>query len=444
MAELSSPARVSDLEFGRAMAALSPLTPIAIAVSGGADSMALLHLSRQWIEAKEGRQSLCVLTVDHGLRDGAQAEARQVAAWCQSLGVKHQILSWRGDKPHSDIQAAARRARYSLMRGYCMEQGIRSLLLGHQFEDQAETFLMRLGRGSGVNGLAAMAPSVIWDGVRLLRPLLSFSRARLQATLVALGQPWIEDPSNENPRFLRVRTRSLLPELQNAGISADRIVATAQRMRRVRTALEQITNQVVHDAVQLDPAGFAVLRLEALFTAPEEIGLRVLARILMVVGGQEYTPRLVRLERLYGWLRTGPVTGGRTLAGCRIIPRKGQILLLREPAALGPEISLSPGETRCWDNRFQVRLRNDVTVQNEAVFTVRAIGKAGLFQIADGNPMPRIACYVVPGLWLGERLLAAPHMGFVDPDYGVAAGFEAIFSSEHRLLPEYSFEKEKM
>ncbi len=440
MAELSNPARVSDLEFERAMAALSPQTPIAVAVSGGADSMALLHLSSAWVKAKARRQSLSVLTVDHGLRDGALAEVRQVAAWCQSLGVKHQILSWRGEKPHSDIQAAARRARYSLMAGYCREQGICSLLLGHQFEDQAETFLMRLGRGSGVDGLAAMAPSVEWDGVRLLRPLLAFPRRRLQATLVALGQPWIEDPSNENPRFVRVRTRGLLPELQNAGISADRIVATAQRMRRVRTALEQIADQVLRDAVQLDPAGFAALRLEALFAAPEEIGLRVLARILMVVGGQEYPPRLVRLERLYGWLRTGPVTGGRTLAGCRIIPRKGQILLVREPAAIGPEISLSPGEARCWDSRFMVSLRRSDPVQNEAVLTVHAIGGEGLLQIGGGCVTPRIACQAVPGLWLGQRLLAAPQMGFVDPEYAVAAGFEAIFSPRHALLSEYRVE----
>jgi tRNA(Ile)-lysidine synthase len=440
MADLSDAAPVSDLEFDAAMAALFPEGPIAVAVSGGADSMALLHLTSRWLRTRPQPQDLLALTVDHGLRDGSRAEAQQVGAWCRSLGGKHQILTWRGDKPQSDIQAAARRARYSLMGEYCQELGIRSLLLGHQFDDQAETFLLRLGRGSGVDGLAAMASVVQWNGVRFLRPLLGFSRQRLQATLAARELPWLDDPSNENLRFARVRARRILPELENAGISTARIVATAQRMRRVRAALEQATAQLIRDAVRWDAAGFAALNLHPVFDAPEEIGLRTLARILMQVGGQEYPPRLLYLERLWAWLQTGPGTGGRTLAGCRIIPRKGQILFVREPAAIGPDISLSPGEGALWDNRFRVRLGGATAVHDGAGLMVRAVGSSGMSQIRGalrGGLPPRIVCQSVPGLWRGPQLLAAPQLGFVVSESVAASAFEVSFAPRQGLLLEY-------
>lgn len=119
MADILNAAPVSELEFAGALQALSPQTPIAVAVSGGADSMALLHLTCRWLDANSQRDSLLALTVDHGLRDASAGEARQVAGWCQALGVSHQILHWRGDKPHSDIQAAARQARYALLTEAC-------------------------------------------------------------------------------------------------------------------------------------------------------------------------------------------------------------------------------------------------------------------------------------------------------------------------------------
>ncbi len=440
MADSSNAAPVSNLEFAGALLALSPETPVAVAVSGGADSMALLRLACGWLEANSRQASLLALTVDHGLRDASAAEAQQVADWCQSLGISHQILYWRGDKPQGDVQAAARQARYALLTEACRQKGINSLLLGHQFEDQAETFLMRLGRGSGVDGLAAMASVREWNGVRLLRPLLGFSRQRLRATLEALGQPWIEDPSNNDQRFARVRVRNVLDDLAEAGISPSRLVATAQRMGRVRAALEHATVQLMLEAVKWEQAGFAALHLAALFSAPEEIGLRALARVLMAVGGQEYPPRLVRLERLYGWLQQNPETGGRTLSGCRILLKGGRVLVVRELAAIGPEIALLPGEHTVWDNRFQVRLGKVRDARGIMSCTVREVGSVGLVQMRGAIPEnlpPRIICHAIPGFWLGQKLLAAPNLGFLDPAYrATEAPFEATFAPRNMLLPD--------
>ncbi len=184
------------------MEPLAPAGPLAVAVSGGADSMALLCLAARW-----GKRPLTALTVDHGLRAESAEEARRVKGWAEAQGVPHVTLAWRGEKPKANLQAAARAARYGLLAQWCRDARVEGLLLAHTLDDQAETVLLRLARGSGVNGLAAMAPATRLRGVTLLRPLLGISRARIVATLEALRQPWIEDPSNEDTRFARVRLR---------------------------------------------------------------------------------------------------------------------------------------------------------------------------------------------------------------------------------------------
>ncbi|MSP44127.1 MAG: tRNA lysidine(34) synthetase TilS, partial [Alphaproteobacteria bacterium] len=268
MADRDHAAPVTGREFADALQALSPGLAIAVAVSGGADSMALLHLTTRWLEQTGQRGRLLALTVDHGLRAASAAEAEQIGGWCREIDVSHKILRWQGVKPVSDIQSAARRARYELMTNACKELGIPSLLLGHQLEDQAETFLLRLGRGSGVDGLSAMAPERDWNGVRILRPLLGFSRLRLQATLKMQQTPWIEDPSNHDPRFARVRMRDRLQDMAAAGLGPARLAQTAGRMRRVRNALEDVTWRLMREVVQWEPCGFACLSLPPLMAAP--------------------------------------------------------------------------------------------------------------------------------------------------------------------------------
>lgn len=439
MADMLLSAPVSDLEFAGALEALSPQLPVAVAVSGGADSMALLRLTLRWLQAQGQSASLRAFTVDHALREGSAAEAQQVGAWCQALHISHQILRWPGDKPRSDIQAAARRARYSLLSKACKQHGAQNLLLAHHLEDQAETFLLRLGRGSGVDGLAAMAPERLWNGVRLLRPLLGFSRERLRATLMASGQDWLEDPGNNDPRFARARARNVLADLAEAGVSAARLAATAGRMRRAREALEIATAQHLSLTVHWEQTGFASLSVAALLAAPEEIGLRVLAKVLMAVGGHEYPPRLVRLERLYHWLAQQTPTGGRTLYGCRILPRRDRMLIVRELSAVGPEIALKPGETALWDNRFHVQLDGDEDQPRSASYTVHALGCAGMQQLRRARPgkLPLGAvCQAAPGLWQGPELLAAPLLGFCNLDHkAVASAFKARFAPLNMVLP---------
>jgi tRNA(Ile)-lysidine synthase len=305
------------------MAKLGAAWPAAVAVSGGGDSVALMLLLAAWAKAT-GRQAPVVLTVDHGLRKTAAADARHVVRWAQAAGLAAYILKWRGAKPRADIEAQARHARYRLMGDWCCANGVGALYVAHTQEDQAETFLLRLGRGSGLDGLSAMQarmrlPVAGAQDVAVLRPLLRHCRSELRAFLVSRDQEWLEDPMNADPRFGRVRVRALLPALAEAGISTARIAAATAHLARVRQLLEDETaaflsahSRLTENAVVFD--GAALRRL------PEELGLRALARMLAEVSGEAYRPRFERLERLYIAIVTGKLSGGATLHGCRVAP----------------------------------------------------------------------------------------------------------------------------
>ncbi len=327
-------ARVTARAFARAMAALGPFEDrprVAVAVSGGADSMALALLLHDWARARGGEA--VALTVDHGLRAAAAAEARQVGRWLRARGVTHRVLRWRGTKPASNVQARARTARYALLEAWCARHGVLHLATAHNLEDQAETFLLRLGRGSGLDGLAAMAPVVERVQMRLIRPLLDVPRARIEATLRAAGQAWVEDPTNRDPAHARVRLRALAPALAAEGLTAERLVATARHLGRARAALDAGLAALLAEAVSVEASGAVVLDRRRLAQAPEEVGLRALARVAQYAGGADYAPRLEALLRLRKAMAV-PGFRGATLAGCLWRPAGGGcVRVVPEPSA---------------------------------------------------------------------------------------------------------------
>ena len=279
-----------------------------------------------------------VLTVDHGLRKTSAADARRVAQWAKQAGLKAHVLVWRGAKPKSGIEAAARDARYRLMGAWLKKNRIATLLVGHTQDDQAETFLLRLARGSGLDGLAAMQahsafPVEGFDGLTLHRPLLDIARAELRDWLTANGHAWLEDPMNDDPGFDRVKMRRARTALEEAGLSSARIAAAAAHLARARAALEVMTDAVLARVSRRIDNGF-VVDAAALTAAPREVGLRALAALLMAVGGQGYRPRFEALERLFDRLAAGTLGGGVTLHGCRIAPPARAAPSLRESTVL--------------------------------------------------------------------------------------------------------------
>ncbi|HEY4344090.1 MAG TPA: tRNA lysidine(34) synthetase TilS [Parvibaculum sp.] len=417
----SSPAPLSAAEFAAHLAALHPSDTLAVAFSGGPDSLALLYLAAQWAKKSKHRK-LIVLTVDHGLRPESAKEALACARMAKALGVSHRILVWRGDKPKAGIQAAARDARYRLLAQACVSEGASDLLVAHHLEDQAETFLLRLARGSGVDGLAGMAAVRMLQGdVRLLRPLLDVPRARLMAVLAKAKLEAIQDPSNDNPRFDRVKARRLMAGLSALGLDASRLADTARHMARVRAALEAETRVLLSTHATLAPTGYIEADAAAFLRAPEEIGLRALAEILKCVGGTDYPPRFDALAGLYAALKAGKLGNGRTLNGCKLVFEGKRLVALREAAAsLGAApLRLKTGESGIWDGRFVVSL--SAAPKRAGGIEIRSLGSEGLAALkAQGLDAPagvKSALPALPALWKGTALLAAPHFGTVDPAY---------------------------
>ncbi|MEO5375395.1 MAG: tRNA lysidine(34) synthetase TilS [Alphaproteobacteria bacterium] len=402
-------------EFAALMAGFAPFesTPaLAVGVSGGADSMALCLLMDAWARARGG--SVTALVVDHGLRPESGDESTRVGAWLAARGIVHHILRWEGVKPAADIQAAARRARYELMTGWCRRAGVLHLAVGHHQEDQAETVLLRLARGSGVHGLSGMAPVVAGHDVRVLRPLLDQPRARLVATATAFGQSWVEDPGNQNAAYRRVRVRSLLlPALAAEGVDARSVAATAHRLRRAREAIDHAVAGVLAAAVMVHPFGFARLDPGPLRRAPPEVGLRALARVLTTIGGAAYPPRLERLERLYRALAGDALGRGRTLGGCVVLPHRGRVLVCREPAAVEAPVATPPGLRRRWDRRFVVETGADAPPG----LRIGALGAAGWAAVTEGGSgrrldLPHVVRTTLPAFFGAEGVLAVPTLGY--------------------------------
>lgn len=319
------------------------------------------------------------------------------------------------------------------MTEWCRKAGVQDLLLAQHRDDQAETVLLRLARGSGVDGLAAMSPVALqggWFGrspIRLLRPLLDIPKMRLIATLHGVGQAWIEDPSNADERFARARMRRLMPVLAREGLTAERLAATARNMARAREALDAQVKTALERTIQFDPAGFGRLDPALLREAPEEVALRVLVVALQAIGTEHYPPRLERTERLYHAILTGGLAGGCTLAGCRAIPnRNGSVLLVREAAAVGPALPLGPGGEGVWDGRFAVALDRECSPGE-----VRALGLEGWSQIrkdlGNSRSVPGPARETLPALWQEGAVAAVPALGFARPELSEGA-FRARFS----------------
>ena len=287
----------------------------AAAVSGGPDSMALAKLLSGWV--KENNKTIHALTVDHGLRPESADEARQVGIWLKDWpNVRHVILKWEGEKPQNRIQEEARNARYQLMSKYCAGEGINHLFLAHHQDDQAETFLLRLAMGSGLDGLAAMRAAQNYGSLVLLRPFLALPKERLVATCAAMNVPFVNDPSNKSENFARVRLRKSLAALEAEGLSSKRLAMTAERLDRARTALDHIAEKAQISAALSSDTHRIVYRIEALRPWPDEIILRVLVYAMKKLRpAGDHLPRMEKIESLFrDFMSPAPFTK-RTLGG---------------------------------------------------------------------------------------------------------------------------------
>ena len=400
---------ITSSEADALFAPLARFSRLALAVSGGPDSVALMQIVARWIGTLEEAPELSILTVDHGLRPGSREEAERVGAMASALGLRHAILNWdREEHPATNLQAKARTARYDLMAAYCHAHDIPALVTAHTLDDQAETFLMRLGRGSGLDGLAAIPQEGTWAGITILRPLLDVPKDRLIATLNEAGIPFVCDPSNTDPRFERARLRQRIEALSALGLTPEALALSARRLRRAREALDAAAQDFLAKHSEVSEAGYAMLDREALAATPQEIALRAVGQLIAAVGGGETPLQLAKLEKLMAALEADP-NKAHTLGRCRLETVSGRLGLFREVRGGGlPVARLRPGERVLWDNRFKIELDEAAP----GAITVKALGEPGLEALRERfafvSSMPRLAGRTLPACWQGEALVGLP------------------------------------
>lgn len=401
---------ITESEFTTLMAPLGPFGPaprLAVAVSGGADSLALAVLADAWARARAG--SLLALVVDHRLRDELAREAAEAVARLAARGIAARVLKLTGLAPGAGLAERARAARYAALTEACRVEGILHLLLGHHAADQAETVIMRALAGSGPAGLAGMASVVETTFVRLIRPLLSVPPIRLRETLGSLGMGWVEDPSNVDARALRPRLRALRADRDGTGAATTALVAAANAMGRERSRREAAAGSALAAAVTLRCEGFALMPAAPL---PAE----ALGALIQMMAGANFPPNPSAVAALAAAPRPATLAGVRLLSAGRLGPG---LLIVREAAAMQVETAAVPGAV--WDRQF--RLAQHATPPPGS--TLGALGgDAG--RLRHWSNLPAAVLCTLPALRRGGDLVAVPHLGY--PSSEACAAASILFS----------------
>ena len=422
----------SAAEIDAVFAAIADRNTIGLAVSGGADSLALMLLVRQWQAARRQSCRVSVFTIDHRLRASSSAEASMVAGRAEELGFKHRILVWKGSKPTTGVEEGARDERYRLLEGAALEWGLSDVLTAHHREDQVETVLMRIGRGSGLSGLRGMRSArPLGDSIVLRRPLLEVPQDRLRALVAAAGWTPAEDSSNWDEAFMRPRIRRAMPSLAAAGIDSGQIVRSAARLGRADDALDHYAELLLGEAVKSDAFAVASLTQSSYAAAPVEVRLRALGRVLRAVGGRTWPPpRGDRLEALDKLL----IEGGsfkRTLAGTHIVA-SGELATIRRECGRVPlpMFSVSAGDAGIWDGRFNFRVEQGPRTG----LKIGPLGRdsLGLGPIAD---LSREVAATLPVLRLDGEVVASPGAS-LRTHLGVVASFQSIVGQSLLSRPD--------
>jgi tRNA(Ile)-lysidine synthase len=400
-------------EFATSLTALAQFegSPfLAVAVSGGPDSLALAILADRWARQRGGE--ICALTVDHRLRPESGEEIRRLGVWLAARTIRYEILVWAGEKPRTGIQATARLARYRLLGDWCLANGCLHLLTGHHRDDQIETYLIRRGAHSGPDGLAGMSAIREFPECRLLRPLLGVARHRLVALLEAERQPFISDPSNLDPAFERSRLRHG-DNAPAAGNGVSPLPGDIRALGRARVAREHERNILLARHVALHPAGFAVLDPAVLAENSCEMADRLLAAVTTAVDGAAYPPRRERIARLREVLGATE-RRGHTLGRCRFNIWRDRVLVTRELARAAPPLRLRPGERITWDRRFEIMTPQAAGSR----FTIGYLGFPEAPRLDGGASelrwvwLPRLLLAIFPVVWDEEGIAAVPHLNY--------------------------------
>lgn len=388
---------------------------IGLAVSGGGDSMALLHLMAE-MAARFGLR-VEVATIDHGLRPEAAAEAAFVAEVCKALGLAHVTLPWADHPETGNLMQAASLARRTLLAGWARARGLSRVAMAHTADDLAESFLMSLARGTGLDGLCGMRRHWQEGGVGFVRPLLDLTRAELRAYLERHQREWCEDPTNEDDRYTRSRARKALALLEPLGITTDRLTETMRNLADVRATLQMTLADFTARAV-VERAGSLELSLDDYRDLAPELRRRLLVAMIRWMSGARHPPRADQVQTLSLALRDQTAA---TLGGCRFVVEGTRLRVSREASAAQGRVPAGSA----WDHRWRVAGDGPPGME------IGALGEEGLRQCPQWREtgIGREVLLVTPGLWLGDRLIAAPCADFGPATATCAPNFHSFLLS---------------
>lgn len=392
---------------------------LAAAISGGPDSMALLLLAKRWAIENDGH--VIVLTVNHGLRPEATDEAEWVAKQCASHGISHHTLTHNETLPKTGLQAYARQLRYKLLNEWCKTNHVMHLLTAHHADDTAETTLFRLGRGSGLKGLAGIAACSVRGDTRILRPLLGFKKNQLLEYLHAANQNYITDPSNNSMAYTRNFMRQ---HLTNEVITRTNVAA--RKLDKIRNILENKEAIYLANMVSVFPAGYATLNANMLRSAPPVTAQAVLSNVQETLSGSDQPMRSQQLTRLHNALTEKQPAARRSAGGCifQYHQKSQQFYVFREAARMAPPKQLSLGEPHYWDQRFWVRCNTQKNAPKKLF--IDTLGQDAASLPAGALPaffttLPASLKHTFLCIRALEEVVCVPHIDYTHPNYASLA-----------------------
>jgi tRNA(Ile)-lysidine synthase len=394
----------------------------AVAVSGGADSLALTLLCHDYATSLGGK--IIALTIDHALRVDSAKEAAEVNKLLLAHNIEHHILNWdHAAKPESNIQSKARQARYDLLTNYCKQQNILHLLVAHHRDDQAETFLMRLERGSGVEGLSSIRLVSSYNKVRILRPLLSIEALVLKQYLQHRNIVWIEDPSNLNKQFTRIKIREYLNN--NDKLITSRLCDTVTSMQRANNSISKSTYDLMVRAVKISPLGFGEISIKDFIIADEEQALRTLSALITTISGSNYPPRFDSIKKIYDDIMNNSLRTISTLGHCKIIHNKSKhknnkLVICKELPKHEVREPLKFNQTTIFDNRFLITFKGNAIILDDNNMTIGYLGKQSWSEICRINPIfndiniNKEVIYTLPSIRILDKVVAVPYIDYYE------------------------------
>ncbi|MCY3725183.1 MAG: tRNA lysidine(34) synthetase TilS [Rhodobacteraceae bacterium] len=390
---------------------------VAVAVSGGSDSMGLLLLLSDW--CKVHNLNLRVVSVNHQLRQEARKECEFVAHIAEGLGWTHQTLYWKNDGAEGNLSLKAREGRYRVISEWCLENGIEDVFLGHTMNDQAESVLMELKRKAGVDGLSAMPRTLSRFGVTWIRPLLDYSRVEIQEYLRANNQEWILDPSNEDSQRTRIQFRNLMPELEEIGITAEGLSRVASNLQKTRQVVQYIIREKAEEMVSVSEVGEYVLVADY-WELPEEIREKLFARIIQFLSGDNYRPRQSAVNNC---LTRASAVNSATISN--FVVQKGDnncVRIFSDPKKRADPVD----SNQLWNNRWRVS-RVPGTGLRLGMLSTQGYNKLNL---PINKEITHGALLASPALWTCNNDLVET----IFNDFGTSAVFEDTKNKEAFLL----------